>query len=437
MDFDKIKKDIEELSAAKFEIVAKADSQNRNLNREENALISELDGAIKAKTKLLPEKPVTAGGFSHDFKSGSTTYGGGISRSNAPATASRGLDYRNMFNLGRGPLDTGGFKDAAEFLRVIDSGRYDPRLDIQASQVEGTPSSGGFAVPTQFASEWLDASLPDEIVRNLCRVYPMDSETKEIPGWDGADMSAAATHGGFTMTFMEESSAATPQTGKLRKITLAAKMAGIYCDASIELIQDGRDFATNLEGALKKSIGYGIDRYCISGSGAGCPQGVLNAACKIQITKEAGQNSDTVVYSNLKKMFARQLNPQRAVWLFNATSIPELLEQSVAVGTGGDFVPLLNEKDGMFTIFGRPVYFHPSMPALGDEDDCAFVDFNFYGLGLRKEVWIDQTDAVRWLYRERSFRILMRFDGMCTLDAAVQPEHGDTLSPIVTLGERA
>jgi hypothetical protein len=60
-----------------------------------------------------------------------------------------------------------------------------------------------------------------------------------------------------------------------------------------------------------------------------------------------------------------------------------------------------------------------------------------YALGLRKEVWIDQSDAPRWQYREKSFRILMRFDGMCTLDQAIQPEHGATLSPIVTLAERA
>lgn len=292
-------------------------------------------------------------------------------------------------------------------------------------------------MPTQFASEWLDASLPTEIVRNLCKVFPMESETKEIPGWDGADMSSGQTHGGLTMQFLAESGTATPQTGKMRKITLNAKMAAIYVDASIELIQDGRDFVTNLEGALKKSIGYGIDRYCIAGSGAGCPQGVLNAPCKIQITKETGQVADSIVYGNLKKMFARQLNPQNAVWLFNATSIPELLEQSVAIGTAGSFVPLLNEKAGKFTIFGRPVYFHPAMPTLGDADDCAFVDFSFYGLGLRKEVWIDQTDAVRWLQRERSFRILMRFDGQCTLNSAIQPEHGDTLSPVVTLAERA
>jgi NAD(P)-dependent dehydrogenase (short-subunit alcohol dehydrogenase family) len=39
--------------------------------------------------------------------------------------------------------------------------------------------------------------------------------------------------------------------------------------------------------------------------------------------------------------------------------------------------------------------------------------------------------------RERSFRILIRFDGQCTLDKAVTPEHGLSLSPVATLGERS
>jgi HK97 family phage major capsid protein len=302
---------------------------------------------------------------------------------------------------------------------------------------ETIPSSGGFAVPTEFASEWLDSSLPNEIARNLAKVYPMTSDSKEIVGFDSSDMSSGATHGGLTMEFLAESAEGSKQTPKLRKITLNAKTAAIYVDASLELVQDGADFENNLEMALKKSIGYGIDRFCINGSGAGCPQGILNAACKVQVTEETGQDADTVVYQNLKKMFARQLNPQNAVWLFNPTAIPELLEQSVSVGTGGNFVPLLNENNGKFTIFGRPVYFHPAMPTLGDEDDCAFVDWGYYAIGMRQEVVIDQSDAPRWNYRERSYRILLRFDGMPTLGSAVTPENGSTLSPIVTLAERA
>jgi len=348
----------------------------------------------------------------------------------------RDLTFRGMFGYSRGQrLETGGFKDASEFLSAIESGRFDPRL-VRASMGSTVPSEGGFSVPAGFSAEWLDASLPDEVVRNLCRVFPMTENTLAVPGWDGADMSSAATHGGFTMTFMAEGSTATPQTPKMRQIMLNARTGGIYCDASIELVQDGKNFTTNLQTALTKSIGYGLDRFCIAGTGAGQPQGVLNAPCKIQITKETGQVNDTIQYGNLKKLFARQLNPDKAVWLFNPSAIPELLEQSVAVGVAGSFVPLLNESSGQFKIFGRPVYFHPAMPALGDADDCAFVDFNFYALGLRQEVAIDISDAPRWLQRERSFRILMRFDGQCTLDKAVTPEKGATLSPVVTLAAR-
>jgi HK97 family phage major capsid protein len=403
-----------------------ARDQGRSLTPEEFSLISELEGVIEHYKKTLPVgKPLTL-----QFK--------GQDDDLEPRVAvARGKDFRSMFGFPRNQtLDSGGFKDCQEFLSAVESGRYDPRL-VRASMGETIPSLGGFAVPTQFAAEWLDASLPNEVVRNLAKIFPMTESQADVPGWDGADMSAGATHGGFTMTFLAEGSTATAQTPKMRKITLTARMGAVYVDASVELVQDGKNFPANLETALIKSVGYGLDRYCLAGSGAGCPQGVLNAACKIQVAKETGQQADTLVYANLKKMFARQLNPGDAVWLFNATAIPELMEQSVAVGVGGNFVPLLNESNGKFTIFGRPVYFHPAMPALGDADDCAFVDFNFYALGMRQEVAVDISDVPRWLQRERSFRVLIRFDGQCTLNTAVTPEHGDTLSPIVTLGERA
>lgn len=429
------KQKIKELSAAGLAVSANAAAENREMNKEERKLwdqtqaaIAEYQAELPASEPLSREKNKVFG--EEDYSSR------GIDTGQATVPMRRDLSFRSMFGYGRrDKLDTGGFKDASEFLAAIESGRFDPRL-VRASMGETVPSSGGFAVPDGFSAEWLDASLPDEVVRNLARVFPMTESSLLVPGWDGADMSAGATHGGFTMTFMAEGSTATPQTPKLRQINLVAKTGGIYVDASIELVQDGKNFTNNLQTALTKSIGYGIDRFCISGSGAGCPQGITNASCKIQVAKETGQAPDTVAYGNLKKLFARQISPGNAVWLFNPSTIPELLEQSVAVGTGGSFVPLLNEKDGKFTIFGRPVYFHPAMPPLGDADDCAFCDFSFYALGLRKEVAIDISDAPRWLQRERSFRILLRFDGQCTLDTAITPENGDTLSPIVTLAAR-
>jgi len=431
--YSKIKSDISKLSNAIFALDSRCSAEDREATTKEKAWRAEAQAELDHLKKSLPVgAPLTLqngplGGL-----------GDGRTIDAEVVKAGTGRTFRAMFGHRPGErLDSGDFKNAAEFFQVMDSGRYDPRLQVRASMGEGVPSSGGFSVPSQFAADWLDASLPNEIVRNLCKVYPMESQSLEVAGWDGSDMSAGKTHGGLEMVFLAEGSTATPQTAKLRKINLVAKMGAIYIDGSIELFQDGKGFAENLETALRTSMGYGIDRYLLTGSGAGCPQGVLSAPCKIQVAGETGQHADSIVYQNLKKMFSRALNPDKSVWLFNATAIPDLLEQSVSVGLSGNHVPLLNESNGKFTIFGRPVYFSPIMPAIGDADDCAFVDFGFYSMGLRKEVWIDQTDAVRWLQRERSMRILLRFDGQCTLNAAVTPENGLSLSPVVTMAARA
>ncbi|MFH1951887.1 MAG: phage major capsid protein [Pseudomonadota bacterium] len=366
------------------------------------------------------------------------------SEKNINKTGAKDLSFRGMFYPDLKPdavLDKGGFKDMAEFVRVFDSGRYDPRLDAlydkRASMAEIPGSFGGLVVPTQFSSVWLDESLPAEICRNLAQVFPMKSSSLLVPGWDGADQSDGSLYGGFKMEFKAEGQAASKQTARVRNVNLTAKFGMIFVDASLELASDGIDFAKQLETALIKSIGYGIDYNCIRGSGAGRPLGAINAPCKIQVAKEAGASADTIGYKSLKKMFARQLNPGNAVWLFNNNAIPELLEVTVPVGTGGSHVKLLNETDGKFTIFGRPVYFHPAMPPVGDANDCLFIDWSMYALGIRQDVLVDVTDAHRWTQRERSYRVLIRFDGQPTLAQAVKPANGDTLSPIVTLAERA
>lgn len=94
-------------------------------------------------------------------------------------------------------------------------------------------------------------------------------------------------------------------------------------------------------------------------------------------------------------------------------------------------------QDGKFTIFGRPVIFTPHMPTVGDAGDCGFVDFSAYALGIRKDISIDKFNAPGWTEDLVSYRIIVRFDGQGVLDSAITPENGATLSPFVTLAERA
>ena len=346
-------------------------------------------------------------------------------------------DYRSMFYGGASgkTLDRGNFENASEFLTVLESGRYDPRL-TRASMVEGVGSGGGYSVPPDFASQWLDASLPNEIVRNLCQIWPMESATRKVPGWDDVDQSSGNMFGGFAMEFLAEEGTGSKQTGKMRLVELTARKGAIFVDVSSELEQDGMDFESQLKNALIKSIGYGIDKFCINGTGAGQPQGVFSSSALIEVAKESGQAAGSIVYKNLTKMYSRQLNKENAVWLFNSDAIPGLLGLSIAVGTGGSHYPVLKESNGKFSIFGRPAYFTPHMPTVGAAKDCGFIDFSAYALGIRKEMQIDKSNAPGWTQDLVSYRILMRFDGQGVLCAPITPENGETLSPFVTLAER-
>ena len=342
--------------------------------------------------------------------------------------------YRSVFGVQGRDLDRGNFKNASEFIEVVGSGLFDPRL-TRASQISGIASQGGFSVPDQFSSEWLDSSLPSEIVRPLCQLWPMTSETRKIPGWDGEDMSAGKLFGGFEMEFLAEEGTGTKQTGKMRMINLSAKKGAIFVDISSELESDGLGFEDQLTMALQKSIGYGIDKACLFGS-AGQPLGAFNSSALIEVSAEGGQGADTIVYQNLTKMYARQLNKQSAVWLFNSDCVPQLMELTVAVGTGGSVVKVMNEQDGKFTIFGRPVFFTPHCKTLGDAGDCGFFDFGAYALGMRKEMSIDRSIHPGWTQDLVSYRIIIRFDGMPVLSEPIQPENGATLSPFVSLAAR-
>ena len=408
----------------------------------ERDLLRDMRAKIDHIEKSLPQEALTVpknGSLGvENLPSGG--YSSGTDVNNEPR-AVKDKSFRSMFYGSRSAkLDSGGFKDDTEFFNVILSNRFDPRLpalqkQIFDAQTETTPSSGGFSVPEEMAARWLDASLENEITRRHCQVFPMKSESLLVPAWDAKDFSSGA-YAGLTMTFSAESSEASKQTAKMRQIQLTAKVGQIYVDASLELVGDGRGFADQLRQAMIKAIAFGIDRHCIgsAGTGAGVPQSIQNAACRIAISGESGQNSGTIQYANLKKLYARQLNPTKAIFMFNHQAIPDLLELSVSIGTGGDHIPVLNQSgDGRFTILGRPAIPTSHLPAIGSANCVMFIDWDYYALGMRQEVIFDTTDSHRWLTRERSYRVLIRFDGQATLDAEITPENGITMSPIVGL----
>lgn len=103
----------------------KAHEESRELTAQEFGFVTECEAEINELRKQLPERPLTVqnGPLTSDFQP--------VEKPWQAITPAQGIDYRSMFGLTRsGSLDSAGFKDCAEFLRVIDSGRYDPRLAV-------------------------------------------------------------------------------------------------------------------------------------------------------------------------------------------------------------------------------------------------------------------------------------------------------------------
>jgi HK97 family phage major capsid protein len=330
--------------------------------------------------------------------------------------------------------DRQGFRDRADFLASVHSGLYRP--EMLAVMNGATPSAGGFLIPPQFAAEMLDASLEDEIVRPLCRVEPMTGDSKTIAGITHTS-GASGPYGGVG-GWVAEGSEITAEDLPLRAMTLHAYAVKCLTQVTNEAVADAADLDRQLSAALTKAAGWHLDRAFLRGTGAGQPQGILNAACTITVAKETNQQSGTLVYSNLAKMLAR-LWPggfKNAVWVANPTTIPQLLELSVPVGTAGSHVPVVQESGGEYRILTRPVKFTEKAPALGALGDIMLCDFSQYVVGLRADVRLEKSMHAGFTSDTSHYRVVLRADGQPLWDAAYTPNAGDTLSPFVMLEAR-
>jgi HK97 family phage major capsid protein len=221
-------------------------------------------------------------------------------------------------------------------------------------------------------------------------------------------------------------------------VELRARKLAILAKASNEILADGLRFDAQISNALVEATAWNLDRAFLTGTGAGCPRGVLNDPALIVVDPEEGQDADTIIYANLVEMLAR-LHPRcvpNSVWLFNTDAIPNLLTLSIDLGIAGQHIPVMSQSNGQFTILTRPVLFSEKLPVLGDEGDALLVDFSQYGIGLRRDLVLERSGHVYFTTDELAFRGIVRIDGSGLWSGPYTPLNGSSLSWCVTLGAR-
>lgn len=396
-------------------------------------------------------------------------YRNGVFGSKTDVAAVNKLDLRPGQNVGaqimaRGQKNVvgaklnGQFENFGQYIQTIwhnrTNGKYrikgesagdlDKKLALVNEYGTQVPDAGGFLVPEEYRAQLFMLELEGSIAMPRATVVPMSTQTLIFPTVD-ATSNATSTFGGVVVYRTQEGEEFVESQAKFGRVKLDATKQTALAYIHNETIRDSAPAIMSvIGGMLPQAMAFSGDIDFHTGTGAGEPLGALatqNPAL-LAIAKETGQDADTIVWKNVLRMYARML-PQSlgsAIWEVSPDAFVELATMALNVGTGGSAVWITNGTDApVLTLLGRPVVMTEKVPGvLGDQGDINFVDWRHYLVGVRENLTVDTSDHVKFTSDQTTVRAIARNDGRPWLNSAITPHNGgDSLSPFITLAERA
>lgn len=335
----------------------------------------------------------------------------------------------------------GTFTNGLDYIRNIwhkntqaDGAKLDA-LRNAASSV--SPADGGFLVPETLRADLAQIALEQSTVRPRATVVPMESARVPMPIIDSTT-NAGSVFGGMIAYWTEEAAMLQDANPKFGKVTLDAKKLTGLSAVPNELLQDSiTSFMALLERLWPQALAFEEDAKFTAGSGVGEPLGYRGAGnpAAVAVTRTT---SNTIKYPDIVAMYARMLpsSLSNAVWTCSPDAIPQLLQMSLTVGTGGNSMFVVNATgDVPMSIFGRPLIITEKAGQLGARGDLAFTDLGYYLVGDRQTMTADSSTDYNFGSDKTTFRIIQRVDGRPWLQSAITPQNGstNTLSPFVEL----
>lgn len=300
-----------------------------------------------------------------------------------------------------------------------------------------SPSDGGFLVPETLRSQLLQIALEMAVIRPRATVVPMDSARVPFPMIDSTT-NQGSVFGGMVAYWGEEGAALTDASPKFGRVTLDAKKLTGLSAVPNELLQDSIiSFSALLERLWPQALAFEEDAKFTAGSGVGEPLGFRGAGNSAAVTVTRA-NANKIQYPDVVGMYARMLPSSlaNAVWICSPDALPQLLQMSMTVGTGGSSVFVVNAQGpAPQNIFGRPLIVTEKGGQLGSRGDLCFADLGYYLVGDRQTMTADSSTDFQFGSDKTTFRIIQRVDGRPWLQSPITPQNGSasTLSPFVEL----
>lgn len=457
-----LKNRLSELSETSKAIQAKADAEKRDLTADEekelDACLEEfeqVENDIKRRERILAQSTRLSTPETRRTQADPVATTDPAPTNVSRATSAEPRDgLRNTRLSTREERQRWGFNNMGEFAlavrgAVVTPSNIDARLTNAAASTFGSEAvgaDGGFAVPPEWRTEIMKQVDAEDGLLNSTDVqtitgnsitYPVD----ESPAW--------ASSGGIRAYWDGEGDTINQSKPNLKDLTVKTHRLTALVPITEELQQDASAMSSYITGKAGEVIAFKVNDAIINGSGAGQPLGMLNAPCKVTVTKESSQTNGTVHGRNVLKMMARMpaSSWKRSVWLVNQDVLPQLgglaMDVTKADGTAAGAGILYMQPQGLAnqsafgSILGRPVIVTEACPTIGTEGDIILADMSKYLSVVKGGLKTDYSIHLWFDQAINAFRFILRMNGQPWLSSAIARKSGNnTLSHFITLQAR-
>ena len=334
-------------------------------------------------------------------------------------------------------------KSWGSFVGAVDSDPAARKAISNAAMGERIPSEGGFLVP-EYLAQQVRLYVEESIVWPRASIFPMTSLRLRIPGVDNtSEASSAGVLGGMTFSITKEGAAITASTAGFSNVVLEArKLAGLLQEVPNELVADGgAAFDNFMNVAIGRALAWAMDDLFLSTSGgANSPEGVINAACAVAVTRGTGGDVTLADVANMwERLAAPSMQSGNAIWLASPKVVQQLALLSQTVSTtpipADSFFLGTSPVDGGWMLGGIKLVITSHLSDLGTAGDLVLADFSQYAIGDRQALQITRADEGEGFINDTSdFKVTARIDGRWLLRSAITPSDGSqTTSPVVVL----
>jgi HK97 family phage major capsid protein len=333
-------------------------------------------------------------------------------------------------------------KSWGALIAAIDSDPAARKAISNAAMGERIPAEGGFLVP-EYLAQQVRLYVEESIVWPRASIFPMSSLRLRVPVVDNtSEASSAGVLGGMTFAITKEGAAITASTAGLSNVTLEArKLAGLLQEVPNELVSDGgAAFDSFIGPAVGRAMAWALDDLFLSTSGgANSPEGVINAACAVAVSRGTGGDVTLADVANMwERLAAPSMQSGNAIWLASPKVVQQLALLSQTVSTtpipASSFF-LGTGPNGGWYLGGIELIITSHLSDLGTAGDLVLADFSQYAIGDRQALQVARSDEGEGFINDTSdFKFTTRIDGRWLLRSAISPSDGSqTTSPVVVL----